>query len=190
MTDGVEPGSIPEITDIDPESGVVGADVTISGQNFGATEAENEVTFLGAENDPSDDKMATISTASTTQLVVEVPEDAQTGKISVTVGGDETAISLDIFTVTGGTETFSVPSSEGVIRVYPNPSSDELWLAGLSATGTYEYKLYSILGQEMLSGLLRATSIDVSSLEEGQYILVLCSKDSGEILRTRMLVVR
>ena len=135
-------GSMPEITDIDPESGVVGADVTISGQNFGATEADNEVTFLGAENDPSDDKMATISTASTTQLVVEVPEDAQTGKISVTVGS-ETVISSDIFTVLG----------EGALAITSiNPSSGsmgaDVTISGQNFGATPSDNEVTFLGEE------------------------------------------
>ena len=182
----------PEITSINPESGSLGTDVTITGQNFGATETENEVIFLGAENDNTDDKIAVISTGSTTQLVVEVPEDAMTGKISVTVDG-ETTTSSQVFTVRDGTEPpspFSTPSSEGVISVYPNPTSGELQFTGLSATGMYAYKLYSLLGQEIRSDVLQATSIDVSSLSEGQYILVIYSEEGRELLRTRLLIVK
>ena len=180
------------ITNISPSSGSAGADVTITGQNFGATETDNEVTFLGAENDPSDDQVAVVSTSNTTQIVVRVPEDAMTGKISVTVGS-ETAISSQVFTVRDGTEPsspFSVTSSEGEIRVYPNPTSGELHFVNLSHNSTYMYKIYSLLGQEMRSDVLRGATIDVSDLEEGQYILVLWSEESDELLRARLLVVR
>ena len=51
--EGSVPDPTPEITSIDPESGSVGADVTISGQHFGSTPTDNEVTFLGVEPDPS-----------------------------------------------------------------------------------------------------------------------------------------
>ena len=180
------------ITDISPTEGAVDTEVTIRGQNFGSTPSDNEVIFLGEENDPSDDKIATISTANTTEIVVMVPDDAKTGKISVTVDG-ETTTSLQVFTVRDGTEPpspFSVPSSEEVIRVYPNPTLAELRFMGLSTTATYMYKLYSLLGQKALSGELRSTTIDVSALKEGQYILVLRSEDGSEILRTRLLIVR
>ena len=179
------------ITNISPSSGSVGEEVTISGQHFGSTPADNKVTFLGEEGD-DDDKVATISTASTTQLVVEVPEGAMTGTISVTVGS-ETTTSSQVFTVRDGTEPpllFSVSISEKSVRVYPNPTSAKLQFTGLSSTATYMYKLHSLLGQEMCSDVLREDTIDVSDLEEGQYILVLWSEESAELLRTRLLIVR
>ena len=104
------------ITSISPTEGAVGMDVTISGQHFGSTPTDNEVTFLGAENDPSDDQVATISTTNTTQIVVAVPEDAKTGKISVTVGS-ETTTSSQIFTVLAEDELAitSISPTEGAV---------------------------------------------------------------------------
>ena len=177
------------ITSIDPTEGAVGEEVTIEGQNFGATAADNMVTFLGDESDEGDNQVATISEASTTRLVVNVPDDAISGPIEVEVNG-ETATS-EAFTVTDGTKTpFSVPKSSDVVRVYPNPTSAELSFRSLSSTDTYVYKIYSLLGQEMLSDVLKGTTIDMSTLAEGQYILVLSSEGDSEVLRTRLLIVR
>jgi hypothetical protein len=67
------------ITLIDPTSGTTGTVVTINGQNFGATIAENAVTFNG--------KSATVTAASPTQLKATVPAFAGTGLVSVTVKG-------------------------------------------------------------------------------------------------------
>lgn len=76
----VEPVNMaPTITGIAPNSGVVGTEVTITGTNFNSNDNQNEVSFNGT--------MATIKSASTTQLVVDVPESASTGPISVMVGG-------------------------------------------------------------------------------------------------------
>ena len=79
------------ITTVNPMFGFVGTMVTIEGQNFDATPANNTVTFLGA-TEGTDDRVATVTTASTTELVVEVPADAVTGLIEVEVNGS-TAVS-------------------------------------------------------------------------------------------------
>ena len=120
---------------------------------------------------------------------MNVPDGAVSGPIEVEVDG-ETATSTETFTVT--TETpFSVSKSSDVIRVYPNPTSAELSFRSLSSTGTYVCKVYSLLGEEMLSGVVRSsTTIDMSYLSEGQYILVLSSEEDSEVLRTRLLIVK
>jgi len=69
----------PVITSIDPVSGKVGATVTIKGENFSDIPSENTVTFNEAE--------AVVNSATSTVLVVVVPDDATTGLIFVTVGG-------------------------------------------------------------------------------------------------------
>lgn len=72
----------PEINSINPGSGTVGTEVTIDGLNFSASASGNEVSFNGAT--------ASVTSASTTQLIVEVPTDATTGDITVTVDGSTT----------------------------------------------------------------------------------------------------
>ena len=69
----------PTITGISPNSGVIGTEVTITGANFGSTSSQNEVEFNGTA--------ATIKSTSTTQLVVDVPENATSGTVSVVVDG-------------------------------------------------------------------------------------------------------
>jgi len=73
----------PTITGISPNSGIIGTEVTITGANFGSTSSQNEVEFNGTT--------ATIKSTSTTQLVVDVPENATSGTVSVVVDG-KTAI--------------------------------------------------------------------------------------------------
>jgi hypothetical protein len=67
------------ISGIEPSSGTVGTEVTITGTNFSSTASENNVTFNGVA--------ATVSSASTTQLVVVVPATATTGNVSISVNG-------------------------------------------------------------------------------------------------------
>jgi hypothetical protein len=70
---------VPTITSFIPASAEVGASVTITGTNFDATPANNIVYFGAAR--------ATVTSASSTQLIVMVPNGSVRGFISVTVGG-------------------------------------------------------------------------------------------------------
>ncbi len=81
----------PTITEISPNSGVVGTEVTITGTSFSSTSNQNEVEFNGTP--------ATVKSVSATQLVVDVPEDATTGQVSVTVNG-RTAVGTSFTVVT------------------------------------------------------------------------------------------
>ncbi len=73
------PKPTPVITEFKATSGWVGDVVTITGTDFGIDVANNIVKF--------GDKVATVSTATITELKVSVPVGATTGKISVTVNG-------------------------------------------------------------------------------------------------------
>ena len=170
----------PIVSSFMPEMGAVGTNVTITGQNFSDVPEENTITFGGGVD-------ATPSASTTTSLTVQVPSGATTGPITVTVSG-QTGTSQSNFTVKAG--VFSVPTSEGDIRVYPNPTSGELQFTGLSFTATYMYKIYSLLGQEIEKGVLQGnSSIDLSSLLGGQYVLVL-QTEGEELLRTRLLMLK
>lgn len=84
--------SAPTITDFAPASGIVGAQVIITGTNFSASVPGNIVRFNGVD--------ATITSASSIQLTVTVPTTATTGQISVTVN-NQTVKSIPPFIVLG-----------------------------------------------------------------------------------------
>ncbi|NBW36809.1 MAG: hypothetical protein EBR30_17645 [Cytophagia bacterium] len=88
--DGAETQPAPSISGFTPTSGAIGATVTISGNNFSTTIANNQVKF-GAIN-------ATVTAATATSITTTVPAGASTGKISVTVNG-QTAISTNDFVI-------------------------------------------------------------------------------------------
>lgn len=67
------------ITGISPTEGVRGTNVTIKGTGFSTTSSENTVLFNGV--------VATVSSASATELIVSVPPGAGTGKVKVTTDG-------------------------------------------------------------------------------------------------------
>src|SRR5580658_2640145 len=75
---------IPGITSLSPTSGVVGATVTITGTNFGAT----QVTSTGTSTVTFNGIAATPTSWSATSIVVSVPAGATTGNVVVTVNGE------------------------------------------------------------------------------------------------------
>lgn len=86
----VNPSSQVSIIGFDPGSGPVGTTVTISGTGFSSTASEDSVTFNGTA--------ATVTSASSTQIVTTVPTGATTGPIVVTTPNGS-ATSSSSFTV-------------------------------------------------------------------------------------------
>ncbi|MDQ3666566.1 MAG: IPT/TIG domain-containing protein [Acidobacteriota bacterium] len=69
----------PSITSLSPNSGTVGASITVAGTNFGATQGTSTITFNGTA--------ATPTSWSVTSIAVPVPAAATTGPVVVTVSG-------------------------------------------------------------------------------------------------------
>ncbi|MFI9833765.1 RHS repeat-associated core domain-containing protein [Streptomyces sp. NPDC051913] len=89
-----------------PVRAAPGATVTISGTGFSSTAANNTVTFGG--------RAATVVTASATRLVANVPSDAASGTVVVTVGSSN-AQAVEQFTVaTADPVILTVAPSAGV----------------------------------------------------------------------------
>ena len=102
VTFTVTPG--PSITSLSPASGAAGTAVTISGQNFGASQGSSVVRFNGVA--------AAVTSWTNTSIGVTVPNAATTGQVTVTVNGQ--ASNGSAFTViTSGTLSGSVTSSSG-----------------------------------------------------------------------------
>ena len=181
-----------EIRSFSPGSGAVGDPIKIAGTGFSTTVREDSISFGGTTyvvaNNFIDDTRPGIDPTIDT-LVVNVPTYAQTGEIMVKVLDGQPATSLGVFEVLS-TPSLSAPRVKSVIRVYPNPTSGELRFTNLSTTNTYAYKAYSLLGKEIISGTVQGSSvIDMSSLTDGQYILVL-QTEGKELLRTRLLMLK
>ncbi len=83
----------PTITSFNPASNNAGGTVTITGTNFDATAANNVVKFNGTA--------ATVTSATATTLVVNVPTGATDGKITVTTNGITAASATDFTVITG-----------------------------------------------------------------------------------------
>jgi hypothetical protein len=75
----VEDTTPPIITSLTPKSGAIGSEVTITGTNFNPNASGNIVYFGGV--------IATVTSASSSQLIVNNPPNTTYGPISVTVNG-------------------------------------------------------------------------------------------------------
>ena len=72
-------GQVPTISDINPTSGEVGTEITITGTNFDTTPENNIVYFGGVET--------AVSAATSTELTVVIPAGASSDYLFVNVGG-------------------------------------------------------------------------------------------------------
>jgi hypothetical protein len=78
-SNGISFSVTPNITSLNPTSGVVGTSITIAGASFGATQGSSTVTFNGTTGTPT--------TWTANNITVPVPPGATTGNVVVTVGG-------------------------------------------------------------------------------------------------------
>jgi uncharacterized protein (TIGR03437 family) len=92
-------GSGPAINGLSPSSGQVGTTVTITGTNFGSS--QGTVTFTSTIAPPTDTVPAVITSWSTSQIVVQVPDGTTTGPVVVTVNG-VASTGNPTFTASGG----------------------------------------------------------------------------------------
>ncbi len=82
--------TIPSIVAFSPETAAPGDEVIITGANFSSVLEDNSVNFNGVS--------AVVTASTETEIITSVPEGAQTGFITVEVGG-ETGTSTTDFTV-------------------------------------------------------------------------------------------
>jgi YD repeat-containing protein len=97
------------ITAFAPNNGVPGTQVAISGTQFGATTSANAVAFNGTA--------AAVLSATSTQLLVQVPQNATTGPISVAVGGGAVT-SAESFTVTQVGQPPTITGLTPLVAIY------------------------------------------------------------------------
>lgn len=101
---------IHSISSFTPTSGPVGTTVSVFGTRFSSTMSDNQITL--------NDEAVTTTFASAVDLTFDVPSDATSGKIKVTIGS-HTVTSADNFTVTQGVDNFTpaygVPGTTVVI---------------------------------------------------------------------------
>lgn len=81
----------------------------------------------------------------------------------------------DIWVVKLGTEVLSTNESKHEnLTIYPNPTTDKLFVSGLSSDEAYE--IYSLTGQRLKNGKTLEYSLDVKDLEKGTYFIKIKNK--------------
>jgi 6-phosphogluconolactonase len=103
-----------------PQRGTAGTTVTIQGQGFDPTPANDTVKFNST--------LAAVTSATVSQLVTTVPVGAKTGPVSVTVGG--VTAQGDVFTV--------LPRLVSLAVTPANPSISAGRTVQITATGTFD----------------------------------------------------
>lgn len=106
----------PSITSLNPTFGPLGASVTISGTNFGATQGASTITFNGTATTPT--------SWSATSIVAPVPTGATSGNVVVTVNG-----------LASNGVNFTVTSTSGNIALVQHLSKD----AGTTTSSTLAF---------------------------------------------------
>lgn len=96
-------GKAPRIISFTPEQGPEGAAVEIAGENFSDDKTKLTVYFNG--------KTAEIVSSTTTSITAKVPDDATTGKITVSING-KTATSIADFVVNAAAPSITTVAPE------------------------------------------------------------------------------
>lgn len=86
--------------------------------------------------------------------------------------------------ITPGKIVFDVRFNTGItedvnqVAIYPNPSSDKLYLKGLNEG---KYEAFNIIGEKIMSGKLSNNNndLDISSLKSGKYILAITDSNNN-----------
>jgi RHS repeat-associated protein len=113
--------SVPSISSLSPNSGPVGAEIAITGTNFGEDQSTGTVTFNGT--------LATPTSWSPTSIIVSVPAGASTGNVVVTTNsGSSSGVS------------FTVTSNPVILSLFPTagPTGTSVTITGtsLGSSGT------------------------------------------------------
>ncbi len=118
------------------------------------------------------------------QIAIFGPADCGTGKKSL--HSDEFLVSKSNL-ATNNPHPISVKESdESSIKVFPNPAGDFIQLEMLSSSSNVqEVQIYDISGKKVLSEICNSatSSLDVSQLDTGMYILHLRTSDGGIYFR-------
>jgi hypothetical protein len=126
----------PVITSLSPASGASGTSVTINGSGFGNTQGASTISFAGTA--------ATPSFWSSTTIIVNVPQGAMSGNVTVTVGGfpsnsatfTVTPISVSVSPTTASVPTGSTAGFSANVQNDVRNASVTWSVSGAGCTGT------------------------------------------------------
>jgi hypothetical protein len=86
---------------------------------------------------------------------------------------------------TVGITESKVNSQQSAVRIYPNPSSNQITVETTKTTPKFQISIFNLNGQEVISKKITAsnTSIDISFLPQGLYFVKYCSDDTVTVLK-------
>ncbi len=144
-------------------------------ESIGGTEYESPV-FITADADGNIYATGQYSSASL---------DFGTASVSSAGMGD-----IFLAKLTPGTTGISTAESNNVIRIFPNPASDELKIQGLMFEAGDEVKIFDLLGKEAYFTQLSASTsnirIQISNMENGVYFVQ--TKTENQIRMERLII--
>lgn len=158
----------PLITILDPESGNVGASVTITGTDFGASQGSSTVIFNGTA-------VSDYTSWSDTEVVVDIPTDATTGNVVITVGGEASAGTA--FTVTVAAVGGRKSIRPEIISVIPTQSASGEFLALAVKGNKFEDSAYVSLFNDKFGWI----DLTTQSLTETKIIATLSTNNILQI---------
>ena len=135
------------------------------------------------------DEMSAISTSwDATNGILRVEIDhSVAGAVNFTLTGDAD-LTPDPIDYNPPKTQLAISSASDAIKVYPNPTADHLFVS--KNIGSYHYKLYNLMGNEMLSGASDTNDmIDVNSLPSGYYVIMI-ETPSGKLLHRQTIGVQ
>lgn len=165
------------ISGISPATGAVGVNVTISGSGFVTPAANNSVVFYGGAP-------AIVQSGSGTQLIVKVPDAAQTGPI--TVSNNSGSAQSGVFTVLRE-QDFGITASPGYLKVMQSSNAAAVLTLGTSGTRAYE-GLAKLSATGLPSGVsARFDPPSLSAFQSGRLVL---TAEASAPLGTAAVLVR
>lgn len=180
----------PVIESIEPDSGVAGTEVVITGLNFSTDPSEVLVRFDGTE--------AEVSSASVKELITKVPEGASDGSVELEIG-EESATGPDFNIITCGALEVQVETSgddkdeNGYILEIDNEekeseANDTVYFNYLEV-GSYDLELTGIAENCSINGD-NPKSFDIAAGDTTMVEMnVHCTASDGDLLKDKIVFV-
>ncbi|MBN1116144.1 MAG: prolyl oligopeptidase family serine peptidase [Bacteroidales bacterium] len=77
--------------------------------------------------------------------------------------------------------SFYSPINNSSIKLYPNPTNENISIAGMQKIANSDYEIFDIYGKSIINGKINRNIIDVSILNKGLYFIKLNSKEVNDI---------
>jgi len=150
-----------EITDFNPKTGKVGAEIWIDGKGFDPVISNNKISFNGV--------LATkiLATSTVTQLKVLVPAAATTGKISIVALAEKDTSAVD-FTLLAAVGINDASTDVATMFYFNNTLNIEL-VNGLEVSRNLS--IWNLSGQMVFTATISESSvIELNNLPQGSYV--------------------